>query len=93
MGCDMSVEDKLLRYKREMKETQSSLDQEKGSLTTIYSSLCDTLDIKKDTPNKSIEKKAQSKIKGINTKIEELTTEFEELMEEIEEELNEEEED
>ncbi len=83
----MSKEEKLLRYKKEMKETQSLLDQEKGSLTTIYDSLCKELDIKKTTNQKKIETRAKTTIDILNKKHNTMSEELEELIEEIEEEL------
>ena len=87
----MSTEQKLLRYKKEMKETQSLLDQEKGSLSSTYNSLCETLDLKKGTDEKKIEIKAKTTISMLTKKDTTLSEELEDLLEEIEEELNEEE--
>jgi len=82
----MSIERKLNRYKTELEETQSKIDQEKGALSTTFDSLKELLQTKK-TDEKILIQEAEKKIKALETENENLDDELENLMEEIEEDL------
>ena len=88
-GGKMSIENKLIRYQKDLEETQSKIDQEKGALSSDLSSLQELLQIgkgKKTTEKKLIDL-AEKKINALKAQKDVLETELENLMEEIEEDL------
>lgn len=79
----MSVESKLLNYKKEMKEIENDIQRSKGSLDNLYESLKTDLDIK-GKPDKLI-KETEKMIKKIDKQSKDNEEKLETLMEEIEE--------
>jgi hypothetical protein len=79
----MSIENKLLRYKKDLEETQSKIDQEKGALKSVFDSLREVL-ITVELDEKLLIKEAQKKIGKLKTDNDDLEDELEALMEEIE---------
>jgi len=87
-GLIMNIEQKLLKYKRELEETQSKIDQEKGALNSIYESLSNELNLEEsEQSQKYIEKMASAEITKLNKLKTKLSTKLDSLINEIEEEL------
>lgn len=81
----MSVEEKLLRWKKDLENLKSQIDREEGSLDATYQSLCEFLELPKNSSKEKIIKTAKKKKKELEIRHTELSEELDELVEEIEE--------
>lgn len=78
----MTVEERLLNYKKELIELKTKIDREIGSLDATYKRLAEKLEVK--GKKIKVEKAAKEKIKKLNAYYEQFNRELNDLTEEIE---------
>lgn len=86
----MGIEQTLLRYKKELEDIQSKMDQEKGALNHIYESLNEELELEpEEHTHKEIEEYANDEITKLQKRSNKLSKQLDTLVEEIEQQLEE----
>lgn len=83
----MSIEEKLLRWKKDLDNTKTDINKKEGEKEALLKTLAKELKVKGN--ESTIIKKAESEIKRLGKEYAELESELGELVEEIGDELEE----